>query len=144
MSEELSASLEVGGLPFVERARAIAETLAKGWSKARVDVMMSCFTDTAVLVETPFAARIEGAEAIRAWAADIPYAQSEPRFTVGEVFVAGDLWFSTEFRLVFRRRKSGQWVDARGAMFAETDGAKITELRMYWHRTNGGRDTSRP
>jgi ketosteroid isomerase-like protein len=144
VSEESAAPLEVSALPFIARARAIAETLAKGWSKARVDVMMSCFAEGAVLIETPFAGRVEGAEAIRAWAADIPYAQSEPRFTVGEVFVAGDLWFSTEFRLVFRRRKSGQWVDARGAMFAETDGAKITELRMYWHRTNGGRDTSRP
>jgi hypothetical protein len=35
-------------------------------------------------------------------------------------------------------------VDARGAIFCETDGARITEMRMYWHRWNGGRETSKP
>jgi ketosteroid isomerase-like protein len=35
---------------------------------------------------------------------------------------------------VFRRRRTGQWVDARGAIFCETDGERITEMRMYWHR----------
>jgi ketosteroid isomerase-like protein len=131
-------------LPFSARAGAIAETLAKGWSKGRVDILMSCFHEDAVFVETPFSTPLSGAVAIRAWAADIPYHQSECRFTVGEIFTAGDLWFSTEFRLVFRRRKSGQWVDARGALFAETDGTRILELRMYWHRSSGGRDTSLP
>lgn len=131
-------------LPFVLRARALAETLARSWSKARVDTMMDVFAEDCVFLETPFSERLTGAAAIRAWAADIPYSQSEPRFTVGEIFTAGDRWFSTEFRLVFRRRKSGQWVDARGALFAETDGHRITELRMYWHRWNGGRETSRP
>lgn len=131
-------------LPFPDRARAIAETLAKGWSKGRLDILMSCFAENAVFLETPFAAPLTGAAAIRTWAADIPYHQSECRFTVGEVFTAGGLWFSTEFRLVFRRRKTGQWVDARGALFAETDGTRMTELRMYWHRRDGGRDTSPP
>lgn len=130
-------------LPFNLRARALAETLARSWSKARVDTMMEVFAEECTFLETPFSEPIKGASAIRAWAADIPYSQSEPRFTVGEVFTAGDLWFSTEFRLVFRRRKSGQWVDARGAIFAETDGHRITELRMYWHRWNGGRETSK-
>ncbi len=143
MSDPLDvAALET--LPFGERAQAVLDTFAKGWSRARVDLMMSCFAESAVLIETPFSAPIVGAAAIRAWAADIPYSQSEPRFAVGELFLAGERWFSSEFRLVFRRRKSGQWVDARGALFVETDGVRITEMRMYWHRTNGGRDTSRP
>jgi len=25
-------------------------------------------------------------------------------------------------------------VDARGAIFCETDGERISEMRMYWHR----------
>ena len=43
-------------------------------------------------------------------------------------------WFSTEFKSVFRRRRTGDWVEARGAMFCETDGVRISEMRMYWHR----------
>ena len=136
----MSAADEVADetLPFAATARAIADTLAKGWSKGRLDIMMSCFAEEAVFVETPFSTPIHGAAAIRTWAADIPYHQSECRFSVGEIFTAGELWFSTEFRPVFRRRKTGQWVDARGALFAETDGQRITELRMYWHRGEGG------
>jgi len=49
------------------------------------------------------------------------------------VYVAGP-WFATEFRCTYRRRRSGEWVDARGAIFCETKDGKITEMRMYWHR----------
>lgn len=124
-------------------ARDLADAFASGWSRGRVDVLLGVFAEGAVFLETPFATPLTGLEAIRSWASDIPYAQSETAFTTGEIFVAGP-WFSTEFKLVFRRRKSGDWVDARGALFAETDGTKITELRMYWHRWNGGRETSLP
>ncbi|MGH7583988.1 MAG: nuclear transport factor 2 family protein [Gemmatimonadales bacterium] len=123
------------------RARELADQLADGWSKGRPDVMVGVFADDPTFLETPFSTPIHGRDAIRQWAADIPYYQSEAAFTVGEVLVAGP-WFATEFKLVFRRRTSGDWVDARGAFFAETDGSKITELRMYWHRWNGGRETS--
>ena len=30
--------------------------------------------------------------------------------------------------------------EARGAIFCETAGGKITEMRMYWHRLSGGRE----
>src|SRR5690606_6598746 len=110
-----------------------------GWGRARADLMLEVFHGDAVFKETPFAAPITGIDEIRKWAADIPYHQSEIRFTLGEVMVAGP-WCSAEFRLVFRRRKTGEWVDARGAMFVETDGQLITEMRMYWHREGRGRD----
>lgn len=124
-------------------ARDLLDALSEGWSRGRVDLMVGVFAEQAVFLETPFSTPLTGIEAIRGWAADIPYHQTETAFTVGEIFLAGP-WFSTEFKLVFRRRKTGDWVDARGALFAETDGAKITELRMYWHRWNGGRETSVP
>lgn len=123
------------------RYRELVDNFAKGWSRARVDLLCSVFSDDAVFQETPFSSPISGA-AIRTWASDIPYQQSEITFTTGEIFVAGP-WFSTEFKLTFRRRKSGEWVEARGAIFAETNGERISELRMYWHRWNGGRETSR-
>jgi SnoaL-like protein len=122
-------------------ARQLVDQLAEGWSKGRPDLMVGVFAEHAVFIETPFSTPITGADAIRQWAGDIPYYQSEATFAVGEVFIAGP-WFSAEFKLVFRRRTTGDWVDARGAVFAETDGEKITELRMYWHRWNGGRETS--
>src|SRR6266568_3984198 len=34
----------------------------------------------------------------------------------------------------YRGRRTGDWVDARGAMFCETKDGKVTEMRMYWHR----------
>jgi ketosteroid isomerase-like protein len=122
-------------------ARALADQLAEGWTNGRPDVMVGVFSDNPVFIETPFSTPLTGVDAIRQWASDIPFYQSEAAFTVGEVFIAGP-WFSAEFKLVFRRRTTGEWVDARGAFFAETDGSKITELRMYWHRWNGGRETS--
>jgi hypothetical protein len=35
-------------------------------------------------------------------------------------------------------------VEARGAIFCETQDEKVSEMRMYWHRWNGGRETSKP
>jgi len=127
---------------FAATARSLIDTIAESWSAGKPDEFATTFHENAIFLETPFTAPIQGREAIRAWASDIPYSQSEARFTTGEAFVVGP-WFSTEFKLVFRRRTTGQWVDARGALFAETDGSLITELRMYWHRWNGGRETSR-
>ena len=121
--------------------RELMDTLASGWSKGRVDTMLEVFSEEAVFIETPFTAVRTGIEAIREWANDIPYYQSDATFSTGEIYIAGP-WFSTEFKLVFRRRTTGEWVEARGAMFAETDGSRISELRMYWHRWNGGRETS--
>ena len=123
--------------------RQLLDTLASGWSKGVVDTMVAVFSEEAVFIETPFSAPKIGIHGIREWANDIPYYQSDVTFSTGEVYVAGP-WFSTEFKLVFRRRTTGEWVEARGAMFAETDGTLITELRMYWHRWNGGRETSLP
>ena len=122
-------------------ARALVDQLAEGWSKGRPDLMLGIFAAEPVFIETPFSTPLTGVDAIREWASDIPFYQSEAAFTVGEVFTAGP-WFSAEFKLVFRRRTTGEWVEARGALFAETNGVKVSELRMYWHRWNGGRDTS--
>jgi hypothetical protein len=104
--------------------------------------MMSVYAPEAVFVETPFSAPLTGADAIRGYWAEMPYNQSEVTFSAGEIYGAGP-WFSTEFKCVFRRRRTGEWVDARGAIFCETAGELITETRMYWHRWNGGRETAK-
>ena len=114
-------------------ARTLVDTLTQGWSKADVVTIMSVFADNAVFSETPFAAPMTGADEIRRYWTDVPYHQSEITTTSGEIYVAGP-WFSTEFKTVFRRRRTGDWVEARGAMFCETQDGKISELRMYWHR----------
>ena len=74
-----------------------------------------------MFVETPFSEPLRGAEAIRRWWLDVPYSQSEITFSSGEIYAAGP-WFSTEFKCVFRRKRTGEWVDARGAIFCETEG----------------------
>ncbi len=113
--------------------RQLMDVFAKGWSKADLETILSVFTEQAVFSETPFSPPHIGIDAIRRYWADVPYNQSEITVTTGEIFVVGP-WFSTEFKTVFRRRRTGEWIEARGAMFCETEGGKISELRMYWHR----------
>jgi len=111
----------------------LIDAFTQGWSKGDLALILSVFTDEAVFYETPFATPHSGTEEIRRYWGDVPYHQSEITATSGEIYAAGP-WFSTEFKAVFRRRRTGEWVEARGAIFCETDGVRITEMRMYWHR----------
>ena len=113
--------------------RTLIDTFGQGWSRGDIDLLLSVFTAEAVFIETPFSTPLGGIEAIRGYWKEIPYYQSEITFTSGEVYVAGP-WFSTEFKCTFRRRRTGEWVDARGAIFGELAGDRIGEMRMYWHR----------
>ncbi|MEO8295624.1 MAG: nuclear transport factor 2 family protein [Gemmatimonadota bacterium] len=116
-----------------EMGRSLIDMFGQGWSRGNADTLLSVFAPTARFIETPFSAALVGAEAIRGYWKEIPYYQSEVTFTSGEIYVVGP-WFSTEFKCTFRRRRTGEWVDARGAIFCELDGEKIGEMRMYWHR----------
>jgi ketosteroid isomerase-like protein len=129
-----SASPGTGAL-----GRRLVDAFGKGWAKGDVPLLMSVFTDDAVFIETPFSAPRKGREAILQYWRDVPVHQAEVTFSSGEIFVVGP-WFSAEYRVTFRRRRTGEWVEARGAMFCETSGDRISELRMYWHRWAGGRE----
>jgi len=113
--------------------RALIDEFGRGWSKGKVDMLMEVFAADPVFLETPFSEPLRGRDAVRGYWAEVPMNQSEITFTSGEIFAVGP-WFSAEFRCTFRRRRTGEWVEARGAMFCETDGTKIIEMRMYWHR----------
>jgi ketosteroid isomerase-like protein len=136
-------NLMADGVDSRALGRGLIDTFGKGWARSDVDVVMSVYAPEAVFVETPFSEALRGTEAIRRYWLEVPYNQSEITVTSGEIYAAGP-WFSTEFKTVFRRRRTGEWVDARGAIFCETDGSLITEMRMYWHRWNGGRETGKP
>jgi ketosteroid isomerase-like protein len=116
-----------------DHARELLDAFARGWSKAQPDLILQVFNTDATFLETPFAEPLVGSEAIRKYWSEVPYNQSEITVTTGEVFLVGP-WFASEFKTVFRRRRTGEWVVARGALFCETDGVRITEMRMYWHR----------
>ena len=126
-----------------ELGRSLIDTFGEGWSRGNVDRLMSVFRDDFVFIETPFSDPLKGAEAVRRYWLEVPLHQSDITFTSGEIFAAGP-WFSTEFKCVFQRKRTGEWVEARGAIFCDTDGDKVTEMRMYWHRWNGGRETGKP
>jgi len=113
--------------------RTLIDTFGQGWSRPNIDQLMTVYATDAVFVETPFAEPLRGLEAIRRYWLDVPLHQSEIGFSSGEIYGAGP-WFSTEFKCVFRRKRSGEWVEARGAIFCETAGGLISEMRMYWHR----------
>jgi ketosteroid isomerase-like protein len=123
--------------------RSLIDTFGTGWSSGDIGLLMSVYAPEAVFIETPFSPPLRGTDAIREYWNEVPYNQSEVSFSSGEIYGAGP-WFSTEFKCVFRRRRTGEWVEARGAIFCETDMERITEMRMYWHRWNGGRETSKP
>jgi ketosteroid isomerase-like protein len=116
-----------------ELGRKLVSEFEAGWAKGDVNRIMGLFTEDAVFLETPFAEPIRGASAIRRYWSDVPVNQAEIKVTSGEIYAAGP-WFSTEFKATFRRRRTGDWIEARGALFCETDGVRITEMRMYWHR----------
>ncbi|HEU4698366.1 MAG TPA: nuclear transport factor 2 family protein [Gemmatimonadales bacterium] len=141
MTDQISPDMQAATTR--ELGRTLVDTFGQGWMRGNVDVLLSVFGEEAVFVETPFSEPIRGIAGIREYWREIPYHQSEVTFTSGEIYVAGP-WFSTEFRCLYRRRRTGEWVDARGAIFCETAGQRITEMRMYWHRWNGGRETSKP
>jgi ketosteroid isomerase-like protein len=123
--------------------RSLIDAFGSGWSKGNIELLMSVFSPDAVYIETPFSEPQRGAAAVRRFWVEVPLHQSEISFTSGEIYAAGP-WFSTEFKCVYRRKRTGEWVDARGAIFCETAGSRISEMRMYWHRFNGGRETGKP
>ena len=126
-----------------ELGRSLIDGFGQAWSRGDVDAITSVFSEDAVFVETPFSEPLRGPGPIRRYWLEVPLHQSEISFSSGEIYAAGP-WFGTEFKCVFRRKRTGEWVDARGAIFCETNGEKITEMRMYWHRWNGGHETSLP
>jgi ketosteroid isomerase-like protein len=121
--------------PKTQYARLIAE-FGLGWEKGDCDRMAGVFLEDGVYVPDPFATPLRGRDAIREYWRDIPREQAEVSFKIGEIFVVGP-WFSVEFRCRFRRRRTGEWVDVRGALFCETESDQISEMRMYWHRVTG-------
>ena len=113
---------------------ALVERFGDGWMHGRPEQMAEVFTDDAVFVPGPFDAPLRGRTAIVEYWKDIPSEQAEVSFRYGEIYVAGP-WFATEFRCTFRRRRSGDRIDIKGALFCETSDDKIAEMRMYWQRT---------
>jgi len=126
-----------------EAYRRLIDTFGEGWEKGDIELLCSVFTPDAVFLETPFSQKEVGIQAIRAYWQDLPLTQADVSFRSGEIFEVGP-WFATEFRCTFRRRRTGEWVDARGAIFCETKDEKISEMRMYWHRFAGGREEPKP
>ena len=113
--------------------RELVDTFGAAWERGDVEGIISLFTPDAVFLETPFSDRAVGITAIRDYWKDVPANQAEVSFRSGEIYVVGP-WFATEFRCIYRRRRTGERVDARGAIFCETKDGKISEMRMYWHR----------
>jgi ketosteroid isomerase-like protein len=112
----------------------LIEQFGKGWTDGDAVAIAQLFAEDAVFLVDPHSAAIKGRPAIEEYWRDVPMEQSEIEFRFGEIFVAGP-WFATEIKCTFRRRRTGEAVDVRGALFCETDEGVISEMRMYWHRT---------
>jgi ketosteroid isomerase-like protein len=117
----------------VERYGALIQRFGESWEGGAGEEIADLFVDDGVFVPGPFDPPVRGSEAIREYWKDIPLEQAEISFRFGEIYPAGP-WFATEIRCTFRRRRKGEMVDIRGALFCETRDGKIAEMRMYWHR----------
>jgi len=106
----------------------------QGWEKGNAETMAEIFTEDAVFQPGPFEPPVRGRTAIRDYWRDVPREQAEIAFRSGEIFVAGP-WFATEYKCTFRRRRTGEAVVVRGALFCETTGDLVSEMRMYWERS---------
>lgn len=113
----------------------LIERFGKAWESGDERAMADVFIETGTFVPMPFDSPLKGRDAIRTYWKNIPREQAEIAFRWGEIFIVGP-WFATEFKCVFRRRRTGEWVDVRGALFCETDGDLLSEMRMYWHRSS--------
>lgn len=113
---------------------ALVAKFGQGWQQGKPELMLEVFTEDAVFVPGPFDAPLRGREAIRLYWRDMPLEQAEIAFRHGEIFVAGP-WFATEYKCTFRRRRTGEAVTVKGALFCETADGRISELRMYWERS---------
>ena len=109
------------------------EQFGKAWEQGLPETITEVFCDDAVFLASPFDGPLRGKAAISEYWKDIPLEQAEISFRFGEIFVAGP-WFATEYKCTFRRRRTGDMIDVRGALFCETREGKIAEMRMYWHR----------
>lgn len=114
----------------------LIQKFGQAWENGSPEDMESLFTEQATFHSGPFDKPLRGRAAIREYWEDVPSEQAEVSFRFGEIFVAGP-WFATEMKCTFRRRRTGQSVDVRGALFCETENDLISEMRMYWHRIVG-------
>jgi ketosteroid isomerase-like protein len=112
----------------------LIEKFGEAWEQGLPEGITDVFCDDAVFLASPFDEPLRGKAAIAEYWKDVPLEQAEVSFRFGEIFAAGP-WFSTEYKCTFRRRRTGQKIDVRGALFCETRDGKISEMRMYWHRT---------
>ena len=131
--DEITEPLKTPTAAFQE----LIDRFGRGWELGKLDWVPEVFTSEAVFQSDPFEKGLVGIEAIESYWRDVPKEQAEISFRIGEIFVVGP-WFSTEFRCTFRRRRTGSWMDVRGAIFCETEDGLISEMRMYWHRSTAG------
>ncbi len=116
-----------------EEFRVLMREFAEGWNQGEPRRMADTFLLDGVFSPGPFEAPIKGRGAILDYWREVPLAQADIAFRYGEVFAVGP-WFAVEFKCTYRRRRTGESVDLRGALFCETRDGKIGEMRMYWER----------
>jgi ketosteroid isomerase-like protein len=119
--------------PAASPPATLLQRFGAGWEQGQADRIADLFTPDGVFVPGPFDPPLTGRDAIVAYWRDLPLEQAEVSFRVGEIFVAGP-WFATEFKCTFRRRRTGEKVVVKGALFCETAGELLGEMRMYWDR----------
>jgi ketosteroid isomerase-like protein len=117
--------------------RTLLDEFALGWNAGEPERMAGVFAADAAFKPGPFDVSRKGREAILGYWRDVPASQTDVSFRYGEIFSVGP-WFATEFRCTYTRRRTGETVDVRGALFCETKDGKIGEMRMYWERRAGG------
>jgi hypothetical protein len=117
----------------VARYAELIRRFGVAWEQGQAEDIGAVFTPDATFVPGPFDPPLESRAAIVSYWRDVPLEQAEISFRAGEIFVAGP-WFAVEFKSTFRRRRTGEKVVLKGALFCETEGELLSEMRLYWER----------
>lgn len=105
------------------------------WVAGDPEAAVALFSADAAYYETPFAAPMIGAEAIRRyWTEGAKNAQTEVTFEATPVSLSGNTGFA-RWRATFRRVPSKTFVELDGVLAARFDDAmRCEQFREWWHR----------
>jgi uncharacterized protein (TIGR02246 family) len=115
------------------------ERYKTAWEAGDTDRAASLFAPDAVYAETPFAAPLQGREAIRAyWRAGAQQAQRDILFRYRIEAVAGAIGIC-HWRCTFTRVGNGERVELDGIFRCAIDAAGLcTRFDEWWHRRTLG------
>lgn len=106
----------------------------KAWETFDSDAIVRIFTKNGTYQETPLKKPYRGHREIKRYWKDVVHVKEKNvKFTLGKVYVIGDVGIA-EWKSKFTRRDNKNLEELRGIILAEVQKGKIKKLWEYWHK----------